>query len=328
MKVFNKEIQKGEKITYKVLVASYPDGTPIQITLHALRGINDGPRMALLALQHGDEFSGMEIINRLIASLNPKEVSGSVIAVPVSNPMAFNVASRITPPDTGYENLNMNRVWPGDEKGLLTERVVSELWNNLIKESDFVIDLHEGGKAFMAKYIHARGTPETDRIVGDKIRKLYRFFGQGVPVLGGVNTKAHMLGSLSIQAGLEGIPCVGPELGGGGRLWDDLVEIGKLGILNIMIGMNMIQKEPTGQSLQQYVAPESIWPKTSQGGILYNMCELNNVMNNGEILGILKDIAGRALEELRAPYKSIIFDTRFLPTVYPGDWTFHCGKIT
>lgn len=50
-------------------------------------------------------------------------------------------------------------------------------------------------------------------------------------------------------------------------------------------------------------------------------------MGEGESLGTLRDMAGRVIEEVNAPYCSVILDTRYLPTVYPGDWTFHCGKI-
>jgi predicted deacylase len=327
MRLFDKELKKGEKTTFSVQAASYPDGSPVGITLHALRGLKEGPRLTLLGVQHGDELSGMEIINRTFNEIDPVELSGSLVAVPVCNPLAFSNVARITPPSIGYENLNMNRVWPGDAKGLLTERIVALLWDNVVKEGDFILDLHEGGRAFMARYLHARGTPETDHLVGDEVRKLYRLFGQGVPVLGGVNTRPHMLGSLSIQAGLEGIPCLGPELGGGGRLWDDLIETGRLGVFNIMIGLNMIQREPVGHGQKQYVAPMSSWPKTSQGGVLYNECELNAILEKDQILGTLRDVAGKKLEELTTPYKCVIFDTRFQPTVYPGDWTYHCGKI-
>jgi uncharacterized protein len=145
---------------------------------------------------------------------------------PVSNPLAFNTSYRITPPSMGYENLNMNRVWPGNPKGLLTERIVAKLWDNVVKDCDVVLDLHEGGKAFMARYIHARGTEETDKIVGEQNKRLYRWFGQGVPVLGGIRTQSYMMGSLSIQTGLMEIPCIGVELGGGGRLWEDMISVG------------------------------------------------------------------------------------------------------
>ena len=136
-----------------------------------------------------------------------------------------------------------------------------------------------------------------------------------------------MMGSLSIQTGLREIPCIGPELGGGGILWEELVKTGVQGIRNILIGLGMIQEEPVGQNIVQHVARESTWPKTDQGGFVYNTCELGDLVEKGVILGHLKDPTGKLLDELKAPYKSVIFDTRFLPIVYPGDWTFHCGRL-
>jgi len=327
MKIFGRETGRGELSTFEKGVAEFPDGTPISLTVRAVNGALEGPRMALLGVQHGDEYSGMEIVNRLIDGLDPQALSGSVVAVPVSNPLAFNAAVRVTPPAVGYENLNLNRIWPGNPGGLLMERIASSLWVNLVAGSDILLDLHEGGRAFMARYIHARGTDETDKLVGDTVRRLYSAFGQGVPVLGGVRTRALMVGSLSVQAGLRGIPCISPELGGGGRIWDDLVEVGVRGVRNVMVDLGMIQEEPVGSFGDQIVAEESTWPKTSHGGVVYNTCKLGAVVDEGALLGILKDTAGRVLEEIRAPYRSVIFDTRYQPTVYPGDWTFHCGKI-
>jgi predicted deacylase len=328
LELFGKRVDKGEKAAFKQGVASYPNGDHISVTVRACMGVKDGPRLAMLGVQHGDEYSGMEIINRVMDDLNPRDLSGVLITVPVSNILAFNSAERITPPGIGYENLNMNRVWPGNHKGLLMERIVAQLWDNVVKGSDAVLDLHEGGRAFMARYLHARGTDETDRIVGDRVQKLYTWFGQGVPVLGGVRTASHMIGSLSVQAGLEGIPCLGPELGGGGRLWEELVQVGVQGVMNIMIAYGMVQEEPVGQRLPQHVAQESTWPKTKQGGVIYNSCELGDIVEAGTVLGELRDVGGRTLEKVKAPYRSVIFDTRYTPTVYPGDWTFHCGRLT
>src|SRR4030066_2405979 len=186
LKIFGKSIKKATKKTFTVKVGEFADGTPISLTLRAVTGVNDGPRVSILGLQHGDEYSGMEIINRLIEGLKVGDLSGSIVAIPVSNPLAFNAAERASPPPMGYENLNMNRVWPGDPKGLLMERIAAKIWEHVIVGSDLVVDLHEGGKAFMARYIHARGTPETEKLVGEQNKRLYQLFGQGVPVLGGV----------------------------------------------------------------------------------------------------------------------------------------------
>jgi predicted deacylase len=325
--IFGKKIKAGEKITFPAKVGEFADGTPISLIIRVAVGARNGPRLAMLGVQHGDEYSGMEIINRIIDTIDCNDLDGTIISIPVSNPLAFNAAERAALPSMGYENLNMNRVWPGDSKGLLIERIAARVWGQVITGSDIVIDLHEGGKAFMAKYIHARGTSETNSLVGEKVKEMYRQFGQGVPVLGGVNTRPAMMGALAIQAGLIGVPVLSPELGGAGRLWENLVTIGVNGIKNVLIGLNMIQAEPIGQDAFQYVSDGSSWPKSEHGGVLYNTCELGAVVEKGECLGVLKDTAGRILEELYAPYHSIIFDTRWQPTIYPGDWTYHCGRL-
>jgi predicted deacylase len=298
------------------------------VWIRAIRGKDRGPTITFLGAQHGDEYSGVEIINRIIDKIDPNTIYGNIFAVPVSNPLAFNTSNRITPPSIGYEHLNLNRVWPGNSKGLLTEQIAACFWEELIKDSDVVLDMHEGGKAFMAQYIHARGTRETDRRVGEKNKQLYKWFGHGVPVLGGIRTQSYMMGSLSIQTGIRDIPCIGIELGGGGRLWEDMVALGVQGIWNIMIGLNMIQDEPIGQNEKQIIASESSWPKTKNGGLFTNKCSLNEIVNKNAKIGELRNTIGDLVEEIYAPYKSVIFDTRYQPTVYPGDWTVHCGKIS
>jgi len=328
LQVYGETLSKGEKKNQWAELASFPDGTPIGIWVRMARGEKEGPTLTLLGAQHGDEYSGIEIINRIMDKVNPKDLSGNILSVPVSNPLGFNTGNRITPPSIGYENLNMNRVWPGNPKGLLTERMAASMWEELVKGCETVLDMHEGGKAFMARYIHARGTEETDRVVGKRNKKLYKWFGQGVPVLGGVRTQSYMMGSLSIQTGIRDIPCIGVEVGGGGRLWEDLVLVGVQGVLNIMIGLGMLQDEPIGQGMKQWVASESSWPKTSLGGLFTNTCELNAIVEKDGKVGELRNPVGEIIEEVYAPYRSVIFDTRYQPTVYPGDWTVHCGKIS
>jgi predicted deacylase len=147
MELFDRNLRRGEEATFETKVAEFPDGTPISITVRAIAGSRSGPRLAMLGVQHGDEYGGMEIINRLMDSLDPGDISGEIVAVPVSNPLAFNTAGRVTPPSIGYENLNLNRVWPGNPEGLLMERVAAALWDQVVKGSDVILDLHEGARA-------------------------------------------------------------------------------------------------------------------------------------------------------------------------------------
>ena len=120
--IFRRRISPLRSETFPVKVGEYADGTPIGLTVRVKVGNRDGPRIAMLGLQHGDEYCGLEISNRVFDDVEPTEFRGSIISIPVSNPLAFNASERASPPSMGYENLNMNRVWPGDSKGLLMER--------------------------------------------------------------------------------------------------------------------------------------------------------------------------------------------------------------
>ena len=158
MELFGRTLGRSDKTGFRFDVASFPDGSPISIDVKAVVGAKEGPTVTLIGVQHGDEYNGMEVVNRLMGGLEPSDLTGTVIGIPVSNPLAFNTGMRVTPPSVGYENLNLNRVWPGNPKGLLMERIAAAIWENAIVGSDYIIDLHEGGRAFMARYIHARGT--------------------------------------------------------------------------------------------------------------------------------------------------------------------------
>ena len=42
-----------------------------------------------------------------------------MIGIPIMNPLAYEVGNRVSPPDT----LNLNRCWPGKERGFFSERL-------------------------------------------------------------------------------------------------------------------------------------------------------------------------------------------------------------
>ena len=66
-------------------VARLPTQTLISLPVTVLHGQKDGPCLWLSAAIHGDELNGIGLIHRLLSELNPQELSGTVVAVPVVN---------------------------------------------------------------------------------------------------------------------------------------------------------------------------------------------------------------------------------------------------
>lgn len=101
-----------------------------------------GPTALLTGGNHGDEYEGPIALFDLARTLDPKDVSGTVIIVPAMNYPAFRVGTRTSPIDKG----NMNRSFPGRPDGTVTQKIADYFTRELLPRADIVLDFHSGGK--------------------------------------------------------------------------------------------------------------------------------------------------------------------------------------
>lgn len=101
-----------------------------------------GPTALLTGGNHGDEYEGPTALLKLTQELLPEQVQGRIIIIPAMNYPAFTNASRTSPIDAG----NMNRSFPGNPRGTITERIADYFSRVLIPLCDYALDLHSGGK--------------------------------------------------------------------------------------------------------------------------------------------------------------------------------------
>jgi predicted deacylase len=101
----------------------------------------DGPRVLLMAGNHGDEYEGEFALSRLVRRLDPARMRGTVTILPMTNAPAVRASKRCSPLDGG----NLNRAFPGDPDGTPTQRIAHFLEHELFPRHDVVFDLHSGG---------------------------------------------------------------------------------------------------------------------------------------------------------------------------------------
>ena len=81
-------------------VTTLTNGAELRLPLHVVKGARPGPILGLSGTLHGDEYvPSVNIINRVLELLDPAELSGTVMAVPVCNPLGAGERSRHTPGD-------------------------------------------------------------------------------------------------------------------------------------------------------------------------------------------------------------------------------------
>jgi predicted deacylase len=312
----------GEKANGVLNVVNRPEGSSISIPVMIVNGIEGGPVLGIDGCTHGDEYEGPEAIQALIAQLDPLNMRGTVIGVPVVNILAFQAMQRCTPNDTlSYPDLNRN--YPGRLNGGLTERIAYTHFHQVVCRTEIFITIHSGGSFAMLppKVIYHHNHDA----LGQKSLTIAKAFGWEILWRGG-----DYPGTLHKAAAQKGIVCIAPEFGGTDRLpqkRSERVHSLVLGIKNVMKHLNMTDGELNTSRKFTFVEGES-HISANHGGILYYdpNFELGLPVISGQTLARITDIFGREIEVITAPYDGLAIFLRTIPLVNPGDWVAGIGK--
>lgn len=208
----------------------------------SVSGAKPGPVLFVNAGVHGGEYPAIEAVIRLSKTLDPKKISGTVILMPVMNLPAFRTR---TPFFCPIDNLNPNRVFPGDPSGSYSEQMTHALINEFVVHADAYIDLHGGDlpEALVPFIICRAGNNE----VANKSKEIALAFG--LPYVMTISkpvqpSKGHRAGAggLSSYAGAaeKGVPAILAEAGGVGQLQEDAVATLMRGVMNVMGSLKML----------------------------------------------------------------------------------------
>jgi hypothetical protein len=112
----------------------------IMIPIACIRN-GTGPTAFFMAGNHGDEYEGQVALAKLIRALEPGAIQGRVIILPAANLPAALDGARVSPIDAG----NLNRSFPGDPDGTVTQQIAYYIDTELFPRADLFHDLHSGG---------------------------------------------------------------------------------------------------------------------------------------------------------------------------------------
>ncbi len=227
----------------RIELARLPSGVRIETTVHTYEGDEDGPTLYTQAAQHGREVNGTATLRRLHERLLDADgFAGRLVAVPVADPLTFDHVSYTTPEILDSVNANMNRCWPGDEDGSLHEQMAATLWEHAT-EADAIVDLHTGSPDMATHVVFMEGDGPS--------RDLALAFGTDLLLGEQAGEDADeeweqrdFSGKLRVAATREGIPSITPELAHSKQIVEDAVEIGVVGMENVLRELDMLPGDP------------------------------------------------------------------------------------
>jgi len=130
----------GQKSTGYLEVPAGVDAA-INIPVIVINGEKHGPVLALVSGAHGTEYTSIIAIEKLINLLDPSQITGTVILIPLVNIQSFE---QKVPHVNPVDNKSMNRFYPGKADGTQTERASFLITKQVVDRCDYLIDYHGG----------------------------------------------------------------------------------------------------------------------------------------------------------------------------------------
>ncbi|MEX2356083.1 MAG: succinylglutamate desuccinylase/aspartoacylase family protein [Thermaerobacterales bacterium] len=304
-----------------VLHASPTYRHPVEIPFGIATGAAGGPVAAVTAGIHGQEYAGMEAASRLFRQLQPGEMKGTVIVVPVVNMPAFLAGMPFVTPQDG---LNLNRVFPGDGGSSISYRIARTLFNEIGVKCDYLLDLHgaDGGEDQFPNVIAKLAGDGRDQ----ESEAVARAFGLEYirrSVDGAGSTPGTFVG-VARKRGTIGLTT---EIGGEGRYDETEINLQLNGVLNVLRYLNVVPGTP--EPLESFAEQKVIaWPEggervvTETGGIFHPYVKPRQLVRAGELVAEIKDEWGDVKERHAAPTEVVVRLIRSKRIMDPGDLLF------
>lgn len=298
--------------TYRpIRVATLASGTELTLPLHEVVGDHPGPTLGISAAIHGEEAVGVEIVYRFLTTYDLSGLAGRLLALPVANPFSYAAITRGTPIDM----VNLNRVFPGNPDGMLTEQLAHRMVEGFLKRIDYYVDLHAGGASPTVDYVYILNAEDLSRAFGSRL--LYR--------------PKEALAGTSISVTRErNVPAVVVELGGGDVDQTQYVARGIQGLANVLKQLKMLPGDPTPPP-PQIVLREIATLRPHQGGLLLpEVTTMGGEVKGGQVLGrIVSPYSFEELEVVRCPFeRGIVVLTHLTANVVePGIFGFMIGNL-
>ena len=286
-----------------------------EIRAVVINGKHSGKTLVVTAGVHGGEYVGIQAVLELIQEINPEELSGRIIFVPLVNEDGFyEGAKQIVPEDSE----NLNRCFPGNEKGSITFRMANAIEKFLYKEADFLMDLHGGDvNESMAPLVFF--PVGAGKKIEEETRRATEFLCIDYRV------PSYAKNGLYSYATQCGIPAFLVERGGAGIWSKSEVNACKKNVYEMMDYLGI---RPTEKTKNPPIEIEqACYEEAEEKGFWYCEKKAGERIKKGEILGKLVDDKGEFIKQYEAQFDGVVLYFTHALGVKKGDPLIAYGKI-
>jgi predicted deacylase len=284
-----------------------------QIPVMEFHGRTNGPTLFIVAGLHGDEYEATNAIFQLFSELDEENLAGRVIAIPISNPLAFEGQKRTTP--AFYDGLDLAREFPGNSEGSPTSRIAASIWKLICTScgpEDLLIDLHSGGQNY--SYSHLAGVRDMERDSKATQRSIAAARAMNIENLWLIVPTPGTLTFASIKQGIPSIACE-MEGRGGLNLKDSLKYVE--GLQNVMKLTGHFSNGPA--SSNNGIFQHTVTVHSKFAGYARMLPIRNSLVKGGDTICAIFDSFGQLIEQVESPCNGEIWASRTNPSIAIGE---------
>lgn len=267
-------------------------------------------RISIVTGTHGDELDGQYICYEIIKKIQmyPEKLKGIVDIYPDVNPLGIDMGSRGIP----MFDLDMNRVFPGDNNGAVVEYTAAGLIDDIIG-SDFCLDIHSSN-IFLKEMPQLRMTEENKDKLLPYAKKLNADF------IWIYSSKTVLDATLAYSLNNMGVPTLVAEMGVGHRINNEYCQQLIEGIFNLMTELEVWDDAPVNvrNSIVSTEGQVSFISAAGSGIFVSSINSMGTIGMGTHIGDIIEPITGKVIQRIESPTDGIIFSLREHPVVYKG----------
>lgn len=300
-------IAPGSRASIHLPAARLYNDAPLDLHVEVMHGVKKGPVVLVCAAIHGDEMNGIEICRRVAAQVDPTQLHGTLMVVPVVNMFGFIQQSRYLP-----DRRDLNRCFPGSERGALGSRLAYLFNTQLVQRASHIMDLHTGA-------IHRSNLPQI-RVNMDNAEACSMAEAFNCPVI--LNAKDRD-GSLRALAAELNIPLILYEAGEALRFDYTAIDAGVNGVTNVLKMLKMLKGRRTRKKVKPVWAQRSLWMRSDSDGLVIKLADLGQTVSRGQIIAQIAPPHGGNTSEVKAAVSGIIIGASNIPVTNEGEALFH-----
>ncbi|WP_209402681.1 M14 family metallopeptidase [Pseudozobellia sp. WGM2] len=318
-----RENNPGSKNYYEIQVSDGKDSTFIPVTV--FHGAKPGPVLGITAGIHGYEYPPILAAQKIIEKLDAKQLSGTVILVQMANIPAFLGRSPFLNPLDGK---NLNRSFPGEEKGSITARLAHTITQKIIARSDFFVDMHAGDSPEDLMPYNAWYNSEAFPEASKKGKAMALAMGFDYTIRFQIAKERVLQPSLycSQEAFHRQIPTVDIECGRLGMSGEQETNKIVSSIFSLLSHLQMMPNENSNSSPSTIITQRTS-VKSDHTGIFYSEKHAGDSVTKGESIGYITNFFGEQIKEVTANASGIILYKIGTPPINKGDTLFNIGHL-